>query len=44
MRLDELGLFVLVRTVHSRDRLQERVVAHWLIEIHCIKDRGVKAG
>src|SRR5262245_29434115 len=44
VRLDELLLFVLIRAVHSRDRLQQGVVTHRLVEIHGVENRRVKTG
>ena len=44
VRLHHLRRFVLVGPVHARDRLQQRVVAHRLVEIHRVEDRRVEAG
>ncbi len=44
VRLDHLLPLVLVGPVHPRDRLQQRVVAHRLVEIHRVEDRRVEAG
>src|SRR5262245_7165642 len=44
VRLDELLLFVLIGSVHPRDRLQQRVIAHGLVEIHGVENRRIEAG
>ena len=44
VRLDHLLPLVLVRPVHPRDRLQERVIAHRLVQIHGVEDRRVEPG
>ena len=42
VRLHHLRRLVLVRPVHARYGLQQRVIAHRLIEIHRIEDRRVE--
>ena len=44
VRLHHLGRLVLVRPIHPRDGLQQRVVAHRLVQIHGVKDGRVEAG
>ncbi len=38
------AVLVLVGPVHPRDGLQQHVVAHRLVEVHAVEDRGVEAG
>src|SRR5438105_477944 len=42
MRLYEFLLFAFIGPVHPRNRLQQRVVAHGLVEIHRVEDRRVE--
>jgi hypothetical protein len=44
VRLHHLLRFVLVGAVHPGDRLQQRVIAHRLVEIHRVEHRRVEAG
>ena len=44
VRLDHLRLFVFVRPVHAGDSLQQRVIAHRLVQIHRVEDRRIETG
>ena len=44
VRLHHLRRLVLIGPVHARDGLEQRVVAHRLVEIHRVEDRRVEAG
>ena len=44
VRLHHLRRLVFIGTVHPRDGLEQRVVAHRLVQIHRVEDRRIEAG
>ena len=39
-----MSFTLIIGPVSTADGLKERVIFHWLIEIHYLKDRRIKAG